>query len=200
MPVDTLNSDENKLIDVSIEDKNDILEWLTNNRKITLSFIVGVLFLSVSIIFSLYHLYAGYFGQPEAHLYRSIHVTMVLVMVFLIHPLDNKKWNAPLRLTRIIDLMLILLAIATELYYLIDMEGFAFRTPSPNSLDQIVGLIVCLLVFEATRRSVGWPLVLVASAFFLHALYADHLFSFLYGSPTFFDSFISETYMAEERV
>lgn len=192
--------DKKGMIDFSLKEKDDVLSWLINNRKISFQFVLGTFFLLNATAFSLYHLYTGYFGQPEAHLHRSIHLTLVFVMVFVMYPLDKKPWNGAIRWTRFIDLLLILLAIGVELYYLMDIEGYTYRIPMPSFMDMVVGVVVYFLVLEITRRTVGWPMVIIGLFFSIHALYSDHFFFILYGSPTFFDTFIAETVMTASGI
>jgi len=116
------------------------------------------------------------------------------------HPVDKKPWNAPLRCARLIDLFLILLAIGAEGYYLADPEGYTYRIAMPETMDMIVGVLVYLLVLEVTRRTVGWPMVLIALFFSLQALFSDRLLWILYGSPTFFETFIAETVMTSSGI
>jgi TRAP transporter 4TM/12TM fusion protein len=198
--MDSGQKKKERMIDLSVEEKENVLSWLIGNRQVSLQFVLGILFLVTAVLFSLYHLYTGYFGQPEAHLHRSIHLTLVFVMVFIMHPFDKGPWNAPLRWQRLIDLMLIGLAIGAELYYLADVEGYTLRIPVPSSMDLVVGTIVYILVLEITRRTVGWPMVIIALFFSIHALYSDHFFSILYGSRTFFDTFIAETVMSSSGI
>lgn len=188
------------MIDLSLEEKQDVLSWVIASQKVSVEFVLSVLFLVSAVFFCLYHLYTGYFGQPEAHLHRSIHLTIVFVMVFVMYPLDRKPWNAPFRWIRLIDLILIIMALAAELYYLADIEGYPYRIPSPSLMDMIVGVVVYFLVLEITRRTVGWPMVLIALFFSIHALYSNYFFSILYGSPTFYDTFIAETVMTSSGI
>ncbi len=189
--------DDKGLIELSVAEENDVLSWLSGNRKVSVAYVLGLFFLVVAAAFSLYHLYTGFFGQPEAHLHRSIHLTLVLVMILIMYPADRKPWNSAWRWTRSVDFLLIGLSLATEIYFLMDREGFRYRVAAPNTMDMIVGGIVYFLVLEGTRRTVGWPMVIVALFFSVHALFADHFISILYGSPTFLDTFISETSMSE---
>jgi TRAP transporter 4TM/12TM fusion protein len=188
------------MIDFSIEEKDDILGWLLQQRRISFQSVLAFFFLLIAVFFCLYHLYTGYFGQPEAHLHRSIHLTLVFIMIFILKPLDKKPWNAPMRWSRVVDLMCICLAIGAEIYYLADVEGYAFRIAMPETMDLIVGFVVYLLVLEVTRRTVGWPMVIIAIFFSLQALFSDRLFSILYGSPTFIDTFIAETVMTSSGI
>ena len=42
-------------------------------------------------------------------------------------------------------------------------------------MDYIVGLIAIILVIEAARRVVGWPIITVASLFILYALFGRYI-------------------------
>ena len=44
--------------------------------------------------------------------------------------------------------------------------------------DLIVGGILVVLVLEATRRAVGWAMVLITGFFVIHSLYANYFFRF----------------------
>lgn len=188
------------MIDFRVKEKEDVLGWILSQRRITASSVLGVLFLICATAFCLYHLYTGYFGQPEAHLHRSIHLTIVFVMVFILHPVDGKPWNYPMRGARILDMFLIFLAVSSELYYLFDTEGYAYRIAMPSNLDLLVGAIVYLLVIEITRRTVGWPMVIIALFFTIQALLSNRLFWIFYGSPTFLNTFIAETVMTSSGI
>ncbi|MBI2880271.1 MAG: hypothetical protein HYY21_01715, partial [Candidatus Tectomicrobia bacterium] len=44
----------------------------------------------VAIVFMAFHLYTAYFGIFEAYFQRSIDVTFILLLIFLIHPLSRR--------------------------------------------------------------------------------------------------------------
>jgi len=125
---------------------------------------------------------------------------LIFILVFIIHPIDKKPWYERFRWARLIDFILILLAIGTEIYFLLDPKGYKLRVPSPNIFDLVVGGIVYFLVLEITRRIVGWPMVIIALFFSFHALFSDYFFSVLFGPPTFITTFISETVMTESGI
>ncbi|MCJ7594735.1 MAG: TRAP transporter fused permease subunit [Desulfobacterales bacterium] len=188
------------MISFSVKEKDDVTGWLMSQRRLSFPFIMGCFFLLCAVFFCLYHLYTGYFGQPEAHLHRSIHLTLIFVMVFIMHPVDKKPWNGPMRPSRLIDLALILLTVGAEAYYLADTEGYAYRIAMPDTMDLATGVLVYLLVLEVTRRTVGWAMMVIALAFTLQALFSDRLLWILYGSPTFFETFIAETVMTSSGI
>ena len=56
-----------------------------------LSKIVTKLIAGVGIAMSVYHLYTGYFGAPEAFLHRSIHLFFTMTLIFFLCSLFPRK-------------------------------------------------------------------------------------------------------------
>ena len=73
---------------------------------------------------------------------------------------------------------------------------FGEKDPS----DLIVGGILIALVFEATRRAVGWAMVLITGFFMVHALNADHFFGFFYGPPVRWPKFVDVLFMSSDGI
>jgi len=53
---------------------------------------------------------------------------------------------------------------------LIPLDELAFRVGNPATIDVVFGTILIFLLFDATRRSVGWPLPIIAAIFIIYAL------------------------------
>ena len=51
--------------------------------------VLAFIIVGLSFAFVAFHLYAGMFGHPEAHFYRSLHLTGVLVLCFIFFPLSR---------------------------------------------------------------------------------------------------------------
>ncbi len=60
-------------------------------------------------------------------------------------------------------------------YPLWDFEEFIYRAAMPTQLDQIFGALTMLLVLEATRRTTGWVLPVVAIGFLAYASFGAYL-------------------------
>jgi TRAP transporter 4TM/12TM fusion protein len=73
------------------------------------------------------------------------------------------------------DLILVMAAIASTAYIILDFEKFIYRSVTPNALDMAFGTILILLILEATRRAVGWPLVFIIIAFIAYAFFGRSL-------------------------
>jgi TRAP transporter 4TM/12TM fusion protein len=117
----------------------------------------------VAVVMSLIHLYAAA-GIIMTQVLRGIHVMFVLFLSFLVFPSLKRFKN------RIMwyDYLLALLAIAPIVYMLVDFEAFIYRSVIPTFWDQFFGIILILLVLEATRRTTGWIMPAIVGAFLVY--------------------------------
>ncbi|HET6921577.1 MAG TPA: TRAP transporter large permease subunit, partial [Anaeromyxobacteraceae bacterium] len=119
---------------------------------------------AAAVAMSLFHLYAAWSVVP-AQILRAIHVGFVLFLCFLLFPAarrfrDRIQW---------FDVALSLLGVATIAYLLLDFDEFIERAVTPTRWDLVSGVVLMLLVLEATRRTSGWILTLVVVAFVAYA-------------------------------
>ena len=131
---------------------------------------VGIMLTAFAVAVSLYHLYAAYDIVP-AYVFRPSHVACVLFLTYLLFPMlprfrDRIRWW---------DWGLALASIATIGYMLWQGEGYGDRAISPEYYDYVVGVVFIVLLLEATRRSTGWIMPVVAICFLLYALFGNHL-------------------------
>ena len=118
----------------------------------------------VAVVMSLFHLYAAV-GIIMTQVLRGIHVMFVLFLSFLVFPSFKRFKN------RIVwyDYVLAFLGIAVIVYMLADFDQFIYRSVIPNLWDKIFGIILILLVMEATRRTTGLIMPGVVVAFLVYA-------------------------------
>jgi len=119
---------------------------------------------AVAVGMSLIHLYAAV-GIIMTQVLRGIHVMFVLFLCFLVFPSFKRFKN------RIIwyDFLLSLLGIAVIVYMLADFDAFIYRSVIPNFWDKFFGIILILLVLEATRRTTGLIMPAIVIAFIVYA-------------------------------
>lgn len=122
----------------------------------------------IAIIISLYHFTVSFIGAPATLKHRSLHVSMMLFMTFILYPATNKSSRKKLP---VFDLILALLSLTTTIYVWIDYPNIIARAGLINTADMIVGTILVLLVLEASRRISGLPLTVLASIFILYGLF-----------------------------
>ncbi len=124
----------------------------------------------IAVVMSLFHLYAAYAIVPTQEL-RYTHVAFTLVLSFLLFPLAARFRNH----VRWWDIVPGILAVATIGYALWGGDDFTDRATTPDHLDVVVGIIFIILVLEATRRTTGLIMPVVAVFFIAYAMLGPHL-------------------------
>lgn len=125
----------------------------------------GRLVAGLAVAATLFHLYAAYDIVPTQTL-RPIHVGLVLLLIFLSFPLAP-RWRDRVRWW---DWLAAAVAVAITWYVVDGGEDFGDRSSLPNGLDVALGIVFLVLVLDATRRTTGWIMPVVAVLFVLYAL------------------------------
>ncbi|MFD2443243.1 TRAP transporter permease [Bacillus sp. CGMCC 1.16607] len=144
-------------------------------RKLT-GVISWIVFLGL-LAFSLFQLYTGVFGQLTAQLQRTIHLGFALALIFLLYP--ARKKNLKKNKVAWYDMILALIAIVVGSYWPLMIDDLVMRVGRLTDLDFYVGLAAILLVLEATRRTVGLPITIIATIFLGYAIYGPYMPGFL---------------------
>jgi len=131
---------------------------------------IGVAVTAISVIMSLVHLYAAP-GVIITQVLRGIHVGFVLFLSFLVFPGLKKNPN------RIywFDYLFAWLGVACIVYMLADFDNFIYRSVVPTAWDQTFGVVLILLILEASRRTSGWIIPAVILGFILYAFAGPYL-------------------------
>lgn len=135
--------------------------------------LVGALLL----LLSLFHYYTAGFGLLQEITHRGVHLAFVLGLIFLVFPHRKTLLEQPAA-HRVLapgsvpwfDWVLAAAVAVSVLYIPWIFEDLAFRVGNPGTLDVVMGSILVLALLEATRRSMGWPLPVIAIAFMAYAL------------------------------
>ena len=131
---------------------------------------LGAFVTAMTVIMSVFHLYAAYEIVPTQTL-RMIHVGFVLFLTFLLFPIVKRLRN------RVYwwDWIAAILGLVVIGYGLAGGDDFTDRNTIPNQWDMVFGVILVLLVLEATRRTTGWIMVAVCVAFLAYAMAGPYL-------------------------
>ena len=129
-----------------------------------------VFIVAVAVVMSAFHLYTAYAIVPTQTL-RPVHVGFVLFLCFLMFPVAARFRH------RIMwwDWLAAAASIAVVAYLLMGGDDITDRNTSPNPLDIVFGLALIGLVLEAMRRTNGWIMPIITSAFIAYALLGPHL-------------------------
>lgn len=123
-----------------------------------------------AVLMSLFHLYTAGVRPFTPWLQRSYHLMFALILVFLLYPTKKGKpgW-------RVLDFILGALGITTTFYLVINLDAIILRAGRWNNVDTLMGIILILLVLEATRRVTGNALPIVASVFLLYGHFGSYI-------------------------
>jgi TRAP transporter 4TM/12TM fusion protein len=170
---------------------------------------VIALFITCALVaMSLYHFYASGFALIRELLHRGIHVSFVLGLVFLLfsfHKAGNaaKVQKAWYRIGGVsfLDILFSMGAVAAAMYLpLLPPEVVAERVGNPSQFDVLMGSILLVLTLEATRRSVGPTLPIIALIFMAFALYGPYAPGALKHGGTSWLGLINHLYMTNQGI
>jgi TRAP transporter 4TM/12TM fusion protein len=103
----------------------------------------------------------------------SLFLAFSLSVVFVHYPFNPKKPGyLPLV---VVDLVLAALSFSFAIYIYFDYWEFIFRVGDPTGWDLLFGIVCIVLIFEATRRVVGWPLLIIAFGFLAYCFLGQYL-------------------------
>lgn len=133
---------------------------------------IGVIAAVLGFSIGLFHLLnvAGILTLSAMNL-RVIHLMVMLVIVFLLFP--RKK---ALTVTEMVaKLVGVVLSVWVSLYAIIRWQDIIESGGLTNEMDTVMGIIMVLLVLEATRRSIGIVLSVVAVVFLIYPFVGSYL-------------------------
>ena len=141
-------------------------EGAANKLKGWLAILVTVL----AFVMSVFHLYTAYAIVPTQTL-RPVHVGFVLSLCFLMFPVAARFRH------RIMwwDWIAAALSIAVVVYLIQGGDDITDRNTSPEAWDIFFGLALIVMVLEAMRRTNGWIMPIITSAFIAYALLGPYL-------------------------
>ena len=129
------------------------------------------------IALSCFHYYTAGFGLLQEVTHRGVHLAFVLGLIFLVFSASKKtqttalvnNWWTPGGVP-LVDWLLGAACALSVLYIPYVFADLAFRVGNPSGMDVVMGSILMIALLEATRRSMGWPLPLIAIGFSIYAL------------------------------
>ncbi|HLR70390.1 MAG TPA: TRAP transporter permease [Pseudogracilibacillus sp.] len=158
-----------------------------------------VTFLGVAL--TVFHIYSGYFGTLPSQKQGAIHLGTALGLIFLLYP-AKKGWHRKQKSIPWYDVILAFTAMYVTYHKIIFFDSIIQSRISGYSLiDTIISIVAILLLLEATRRTVGIPIVIVASFMIGYALFGNHIPTQILSHPGFtFDRIATNLWYQESGV
>src|SRR5699024_2806112 len=104
---------------------------------------------------------------------------------------------------KFLDILFFVLTIASFVYFYFDYERIANRLLFVDELfflDYFFGISIIVLIMEVTRRTMGWPLVIVSLFFIIYTLFGQYFPGILKHSGVSFDRYIEHMYLTTEGI
>ena len=165
-----MSAKEEKIRELSAEEVLQKFDKESNKRE--MSGLWGYIINGICVLFAAFQLYTATFGILDAHLQRAIHLTFGFLLIFLLYP-TRQSWSK----TKMnpIDVLFALAGACSAMYIVYNYNELVLRAGMNTETDSIVALIGTVLVFEAARRVVGWPMIIVALVFLLYAFFGPYV-------------------------
>ncbi|MEO8133309.1 MAG: TRAP transporter permease [Betaproteobacteria bacterium] len=159
------------------------------------------------VALSCFHYYTAGFGLLRETTHRGVHLAFVLGLIFVVFAATRKwadrprpsTWWAPGGVPLTDWLCMVAVAIAV-LYIPYVFDDLAFRVGNPLPIDVAMGSILVVLLLEATRRSMGWPLPVIALVFMAYALFGRLAPGLLQHSGSSWSDLVNHLYLTSQGV
>jgi TRAP transporter 4TM/12TM fusion protein len=149
------------------------------------------------VVIALFHLFTSGFGTFSALRHRSLHVLGMMIIIFLSTgiPARNKS-----KLYFGFSILLSVLSLITLLYIVPNADEIPTHEGNPTALDMIFGTLTLFLVLEATRRTVGPALAIIALIFIFFTIAGPWLPGMLGHSAFTWSEVINNQFIATEGI
>jgi TRAP transporter 4TM/12TM fusion protein len=134
-------------------------------RKLPSGIIQRLIF-AFAVAVALYHIIALSIWHAPADFHLAVHLFTILILTLLVFSYSSKESS---RLP-VVDIILVLLTLAVGVYFLLNLDTLMQRelVVTPLSGVEIAATVLLfLLLFEAARRAVGLPFVIIIFVFLL---------------------------------
>jgi TRAP transporter 4TM/12TM fusion protein len=130
----------------------------------------------IGVALTFYEIWAALFVKLDPWLHRSVFLTFILILTFIVY--SPSKSSQEKMGPSYVDIFLAVLGTAAGVYFVLNAERFITRWPQVDPLsfmDVFFGLVVFLMVLEITRRTVGFPLLVIVLIFLVYSFLGQYL-------------------------
>ncbi len=159
------------------------------------------------ITLSCFHYYTAGFGLLRETTHRGVHLAFVLGLIFLVFAASKKSRDAPAQNSwlspggvPLVDWLLGVACAISVLYIPWVFNDLAFRVGNPDLSDVVFGSILFITLLEATRRSMGWPLPIIAIGFTVYALAGPYFPGLLKHAGASWSQMINHQYLTSQGI
>ncbi|WP_191061593.1 TRAP transporter permease [Geminicoccus harenae] len=150
--------------------------------------------MAIALAFSAFQLWTAALSPLPSMVVRSVHVGFLLLLCFTL-----LAERGPGR-SRLVGWALGVGGFALGLYHWVFHDALILRAGDPTTVDLVVGVLVILLVFEASRRLLGLALPIICTVFLLYALFGEYAPRPLDHRPYDFAQVVDQMFLGTEGI
>lgn len=141
----------------------------------TLGWITGI----VSVLLVSLTLYTAYFGVFPDGLQRSGHLLLVMALVYVGALRASFRPNGQTTMLVALQRLWIVIALTAGViatgHHIVNFSAINDRWGEITQIEIVLAVILVIALFDACRRTVGWPIVILASVFIAYGLFGAYL-------------------------
>ena len=126
-----------------------------------------ILFASLSVFLVLFYSVSAVWIPAATQYHRGIYVFITYILVFLLYKSKHPAF-------RVLDYILMILAGASVLYWIINYEALNYRAGAETQMDQYVAAVGVILGIEIARRAVGSVFVIIGVVMLAYGIYGEY--------------------------
>jgi TRAP transporter 4TM/12TM fusion protein len=127
----------------------------------------------VSIGLVLFSLYTAAFGVWPDVMQRGVHLSLAIILVYL-HAATRAQESSN-RFSVLALLALAVLGLCTAGYQVLFYDAVVSRYGAMTNVEIIVAAVAVVVLLDATRRTIGWSMVILALVFLAYAFWGNLL-------------------------
>ncbi|MFV9870126.1 MAG: TRAP transporter fused permease subunit [Anaplasma ovis] len=103
---------------------------------------------------------------------RAVHLSFALLLLYLVMPATRGKGKDG---ALPIDWVFSLLGAGAAAYILVFYDDLSVRMAMPTFTDMVASVLGILLLLEAARRAIGFPIIVVAMSFLIYSIFGPFM-------------------------
>ena len=144
----------------------------------------------------------GVFEQRHFFIYgpqhRAIFLIVILFLVFMLVPATP---NSPRHRPSWYDILMLIPAVVGNIYFIISYADIVMMSgASATPLQIVMALCVLVPLFEATRRTSGWAMVILSTIFLVYAKFGYFVPGIMHTAEYSWGRLLSYTYLSTEGI
>ncbi len=152
---------------------------------------------ALAVSMTTFQLYTAAMGSLIGQLQGAVHLAFALSLTLLLYPMNQKRKS-----NRIpwYDFLLAGLSLLSSLYLVFNFSALTMRSGMPTTIDLVMGLLLIVLILEATRRISNPVLSCLAILALLYAYFGRSLPEFMQHRGFSFERIINHMYLGTEGI